>query len=74
MNASTSKTSAALGTVDLPLNTSDAPVKITMRCYFDGALLKSSGQAFIATNSIDSDEVVPLSVRFAIAGGTEVDA
>lgn len=46
----------------IPLNTDDGIV-IVMRCYFDGALLKSTSQAFINSEKVDSHDVT-LNVTF----------
>ncbi len=68
----TAKTSASLGTVDIPLNT-ETGICVTMRCYFDGALLKSAGQTFVTTESVGVETETGFSVAFEATGGTESD-
>ena len=47
----------------IPLNTT-SHITIIMRCYFDGALLKSAGQAFINTATVDANNVT-INVKFS---------
>jgi hypothetical protein len=47
---------------EIPLNTSSY-ITIVMRCYFDGELLKSAGQAFINTATVDANNVT-INVKF----------
>jgi len=62
-NASTTKTSVTLFTNDtIPLNTT-SHIVVIMRCYVDGALLKSAGQAYINSNKVVTDEI-SLNVTF----------
>ena len=62
-NHSTAKTSVALlssGTI--PLNSSGY-ITVKMRCYVDGALLKSAGQAYINSEKVDTSDIT-LNVTF----------
>ncbi len=56
-NASTTKTSLKIAeNTTIPLNTS-GNIRVTMRCYFDGALLKQtspSNKAFVNTAEVDT--------------------
>ena len=71
-NYTTTKTVAQLGTLNIPIYTGDEFIKITLRCYFDGALLKSNGYTFVTQDAIKSSTLsqVDLSVRFTVSGGT----
>lgn len=66
----TTKTSLDLipttATMTIPNQESASAVKVLMRVYFDGALLKKAGQAFVYTNAIDTT-VVKLNATFSIA-------
>ena len=67
------KTTASLGTVDIPLNTANG-ICVTMRCYFDGALLKDSTHTFVTTDSVGIDAATGFTVSFEATGGTESDS
>ena len=60
-NASTTKTSLTLQTnTTIPLNTA-GNIPVTMRCYFDGALLKTtspSNKAFVNSSEIETTNLV----------------
>ena len=63
-NYTTAKTSVTLlENGSIPLNTS-SQIKVTMRCYVDGALLKSAGQAFINAATVATDDIT-VNVTFA---------
>ena len=49
----------------IPLNTNDY-IQVLMRVYFDGALEKSSGQAYVYSNAISTDNIA-LNIHFAAA-------
>ena len=52
------------GETEIPLNT-DGFIKVTMRFYFDGALLGANGKTLINTNEIDTDEIA-LQINFGV--------
>jgi len=54
--------------VTIPYNKaeSDANIKITMRCYFDGGLKSSATHAFINSDTIQVDKIA-LSIKFSAA-------
>ena len=74
-NHSTEKTSVDLGQHSFSYydDTTILPVKITLRCYFDGALLKTDTQAFISKETIKSTDLagVDLDVCFEVSNGEE---
>ena len=45
------------GGITIPTWSSETAVRIDMRVYFDGALLKSANQAYVYTNTIDTTAV-----------------
>ena len=51
----------------------DEFIKITLRCYFDGALLKTDTQAFISKETIKSTDLagIDLDVCFEVSNGEE---
>lgn len=54
----------------IPVNGQDTTyLKITMRCYFDGALLKSAGQAYVYSNTVTTSNLL-LTVNFTAADHT----
>lgn len=71
-NYTATKTTAQLGTLNIPVYTDENIIKITLRCYFDGALLKSNGYTFVTQDAIKSTTLsqIDLSVRFSVSGGT----
>ena len=58
-DGTTTRTSAVLfqtsgnGGIEIPTYSGGTAVRIDMRAYLDGALLKEAGQAYVYTNSID---------------------
>ena len=63
-NYTTAKTTVTLVPNDsIPLNT-DGYLTVVMRCYVDGALLKSAGQAFINAATVATDDIT-VNVTFA---------
>lgn len=61
-NYTTTKTEVVLLTGNIPFNQT-GNLEVTMRCYIDGALLKSAGQAFINTATVDTGDIT-LNVTF----------
>lgn len=76
-NHSTVKTSLKVGEeIDIPTNKVGS-IEVTMRCYFDGALLMDDEHTFITRSYIKvSEEENPLRlhVRFTVDGGREIDS
>jgi len=57
-NGSTKRTSITIqSSGSIPQNTSSY-IKVKMRFYFDGALLKSTGQAFVNTDTVTPNNVI----------------
>lgn len=71
----TEKTVVSLGTYNFPYYNSSSAIKITLRCYFDGGLLRESGYTFITKEVIKNITLSPidLNVHFLVEGGTEVN-
>lgn len=68
------KNEVSLGSFNIPkITPSVVPIKITLRCYFDGSLLKERGKAFITSNSIDLSMHSSLAVQFYVSGGVAYD-
>ena len=44
-------------TQNIPVNTGDAAVKVTMRIYLDGALLETNAKTYVTTNDVDTDGI-----------------
>ena len=68
-DGATQKTSVDLipttANMAIPTESGNSAIKVLMRIYFDGALLKSAGQAYVYTNSIDVT-TVKLNATFSI--------
>ena len=68
-DGATQKTSVDLipttANMTIPTESGASAIKVLMRVYFDGALLKSAGQAYVYTNSIDVT-TVKLNATFSI--------
>lgn len=52
--------------ITIPTETGKSAVKVVMRLYFDGALLKDATHAYVYTNNIDTS-IVNLKATFSIA-------
>ena len=53
----------------IPLNTTGSNITVIMRCYIDGALVKSSGTAYINTATVDTSDIT-LNVTFSAVDHT----
>lgn len=58
----TAQTVTLLDDGEIPLTTT--PIKVTMRCYFDGALEKTTGLAYVRSSGLTIGDVFALHVTF----------
>ncbi len=54
---------------EIPVASGNEAIMVTMRFYFDGALLKDVNNAFVATNRLDTSDIT-VNVSFSLNRGT----
>lgn len=57
-NGTATKTQFVVSDVNIPVNTATSGyLRVTMRVYIDGGLLKSAGQAYVYSNKVDTSSI-----------------